>query len=158
MNINNKPAVSNASVTEITGNAGRNGVEHSLTWVRPTPDRHRGFPGCCPRPPRPDHRAIIAQLQSLISMLSDLLRRMGGKPGMPVQPKPPAAVDVKPMPSELQRFVGMSARDAEAKARQEGITNIRIIKPFEPVTADSQRDRLNLSVNEAGTVTRADWY
>jgi hypothetical protein len=158
MFINNNPTTSNAPVTQITRDPRRNAVEQNFRWVRPTPERIIGLPGYCPCPPSFDHRAIISQLQSLISILSDLLRRIGGKPVNPVQPKPPSPIQVRPVPAELQRFVGMPVRDAEAQARREGTTNIRIIHPNQMITADAQMNRLNLYVNEAGMVTRAYWF
>jgi hypothetical protein len=155
MFVKNNTAASNAATTQINRNITKKGLEHSAAWVRPRTERFDKLPRCCPPQVKPDTQAMIGQLKSLISMLSDLLRQFGGRAGTPVPTKP---IEVKPMPDELQRFVGMSGRDAEAKARQEGITKIRVITPFQPVTADYQRDRLNLKVDDSGTVTRADWY
>ena len=158
MQINNTSTPSNDPATESTLNTQRDRFEHSASWVRPNPGHFGWGDGYCPCPPRANHDAIIAQLQSLISMISDLLRRIGGRPLIPAPPKPPTPIEVKPTPPELRRFVGMSVREAEAQARREGITSIRIIDSVRPITADYRMNRLNLNVNEYGIVTRADWY
>jgi hypothetical protein len=138
-----------------------------------SPRRYGCFPGyqrperCNPRPPSSDYRALFNQLRDMIEMLSKLLRKLskptgpGCRPGYTPPPSPPVKrIEVKPTPPELQRFVGLPLAQAQALARQEGITDIRVIgpDPRTPITEDHRPKRLNLHVSDSGIVTRADKY
>ncbi len=52
-------------------------------------------------------------------------------------------------------WVGRAFAEAESDIMAgEGVANIRVIRPGTPVTKDFRIDRLNVDVDESGTVTR----
>jgi hypothetical protein len=151
------PVNSNTSIAEQIGQQVTTGQRNRPRNDRSSPGSSRPRTGSH-RPQGDEQRAIAAALEGLHAMLSGAgrsNRRNQNKPddlrNTPVGLLP----DTRPQ-SDPKKYVGMRVSEAQIQARRDGLTDIRVVKDGSLYTKDYRPGRLNLFVDQTGSVTRAN--
>jgi hypothetical protein len=98
----------------------------------------------------------LRNLLDLLTRLKDLLGRQSPSPA-PAPTPLPAPISGQQPKVDPQKFIGLPAKQAEEQARKEGISQLRIVPNDGMITLDYRPARLNLYLDQQGTVARADF-
>jgi hypothetical protein len=96
-------------------------------------------------------------LTAAVLVAGGLLLSPAAAPAGAASPTAPADAEAranspKPAPSH---YVGMTCQEAEARAKGDGYSNVRVVKPGQMVTQEYMPDRLNLHCDAGGNVAEA---
>jgi hypothetical protein len=115
------------------------------------------LPPFMPSLPPPSPRTMIGMVQQMLEMVMRMLRDILRRPQQPPSLQPPFGLTPGNGRFDVNMLAGTHISDARRSAMQAGVSQIRVLAPDQMHTMDYQPNRLNLIVDQAGTVSRAFW-